>query len=313
MFHETVTFHPRINEKSKKIGRKSSLYELCYPPSKRRNDEQVYMMSIARPQSALIARHNNGSKCTKKSTSTQYTDYPIYNTDDIKFSDTLKFANEIKVNAKKNNSKRFETVDQLILHQQEKCEKLLQARQKLDKEMMQECTFHPSINSETSLSNMSKKVVIAGLERFNELRELAKKQKMELQERERKAFSVDKFSLKSRVRNVKGALVTVPDPFSFVDITTSQNDTDTKQFMTHSKNITCTKNVNCNDSFAKDNNTQRDLVWKILKQECSSDIDQLKYGSYQPIQTIANEQSKNYFKGLEEAIDLVAPCLETNS
>ena len=148
-------------------------------------------------------------------------------------------------------------------YQNEKNRKLLEARKKLDQKEMAECTFKPQINSHNM--NNTNMIMIAGWDRFKELKQLSLKKQMEIEQREYDVFNVNAKVLKCRKKNANGTLQTVIKPFN---LATTHND------------IRCNKRDNeeirCNEYSYKPEtmlSRQRDKVWEILKDECYDDDD----------------------------------------
>ncbi len=86
--------------------------------------------------------------------------------------------------------------------------KLRQTRQEVEYEAMKECTFAPDVAG-ARVPKQSGPVVVRGLGRYLELKDLAKRLEDEKQSREKKAFLVAGASKSKKVRGK-----TVPQPFN---------------------------------------------------------------------------------------------------
>lgn len=175
----------------------------------------------------------------------------------------------------------------------EKQQKLLEARRELDKIKMKECTFKPKLNKTNKNSKISNlyyedqyitntdftknKILIKGLDRYYELKELAKEKEKEFQIRKDGAFNVNKNILNKRKKNLKGTLQTCPKPFNL-----SQNQ--------HKKLKPCDKtpergsyqrvfqkSKNRKKLFKKQHHTRierkKSMIWKILQEDLINGIN----------------------------------------
>jgi hypothetical protein len=99
-----------------------------------------------------------------------------------------------------------EQVMQRIREEQSRKEQLIQERRRqLELERHSECTFAPGTHK--PFEESAKPVVVSGLDRFFELRELAAKQNKDQNDREAKAFNLKT----SSIARCNG--VTIPEPF----------------------------------------------------------------------------------------------------
>ncbi|ETO29048.1 hypothetical protein RFI_08079 [Reticulomyxa filosa] len=143
--------------------------------------------------------------------------------------------NEKKTNAIMSSSmhspNRIKIMEQ---REQDKQKKLIDARLKLDEEVMKECTFEPNIaksakrlsrsesmqvmlqkNRAYQSSNVLGKspTLIEGWDKFMAQQESARQKYLQQKAREKEVFSVDGSVLAARTMTTNGAMRTVPKPF----------------------------------------------------------------------------------------------------
>ena len=93
--------------------------------------------------------------------------------------------------------------------QQDKAERLERARRQVEADKLKECTFQPQLASATPSTVEAKPLVVRGLGRYMELKQLAKRQAEAQKEREQKAFLIEP---PARLQPY-----TVPEPFHLHD------------------------------------------------------------------------------------------------
>ncbi len=182
------TFEPSINPQSKKLSRASSLNELA----NNENARQKRLMKLEE-QNSLIE-----NACSFKPTIIQnrkFSNVPSYyrNPDDI--MKTIDEKNKIKE------------------------KKLEEIKRQSEQEELRACTFRPEAN--LARIDHDKQVQIRGLERFLELKELAKKQEEERKEREEKVFRLNP-------KQDPEQHYTVPQPFNLHPVTLTQSTKEIK-------------------------------------------------------------------------------------
>ena len=145
---KNLTFKPKINAKSAKIGRPSSLYELFKPEKSNKLKDKI---------------QKEAEKIFKK----EHPFQPQSQSQSINISDLIvaqKKASTNNIVSKQNRKSHYMLYEE---YQDEKNRKLLEARKKLDKEKMAECTFKPQINTiqnqeqgQTNINYHGNKIII---------------------------------------------------------------------------------------------------------------------------------------------------------
>lgn len=110
-------------------------------------------------------------------------------------------------------SKGAAVMDQIKQDMSKKAEAIAERRRAQEEELQAACTFAPSTRK--SYQDPQKPVVVSGLGRFFELRELAQQKQREQQDREAKVF-------RPEIIRPKGVGVTIPEPFA---LSSSQRET----------------------------------------------------------------------------------------
>ena len=246
------TFKPKINKKSSKMGRPSSIYELFQPEKsmKLKDKIQEEAEKIFKEQHPFQPKYENDLiVATKEETMMKQT------------------ASRSKIKSRCMSYEEYED---------EKKRKLLEARRKLDLEKMKECTFRPQINNKhrrkTKIQEHKNrlygdKIMVAGWDRFKELKELSLKKQQEIEQREYDVFNVSGKVLKCRKRNVNGTLQTITKPFNLATSNKIHQKCELERGLI--------KEGGDYDYKPETNlSKQRELVWKILKEECYQNDDE---------------------------------------
>ena len=166
-------YEPTINPISKRLGRSSSLTEIAYSNNSKEAKKKIAEENVAEQE----------KKCS-------FT--PKLNTTKFKYIDSqYKQSNSIS-----------KIINERLSVKKQKQEEL---KKVYEYESMKECTFAPQ--STEIKANLEAKVKVKGIERFLELREIAKRKEEELKEREEKVFLTNP----SYDPNVP---FTVPKPFN---------------------------------------------------------------------------------------------------
>lgn len=171
--YSQFTYEPTINQLSKKLGKSSSLSEIAFSLSSKEAKKKV-----AEEKAAEIER-----KCSFTPT----------------INSSEKFRNVVS------KYKQGENISEVIAEEMTaKRSKHEIIKKTKEYESMKECTFAPK--GVGKVLDMDNSVKVKGMERFLELREIARKREEELKEREEKVF------LLNPQTNLEG--YTVPKPFN---------------------------------------------------------------------------------------------------
>ena len=153
--YSKYTFEPRINPISKKLGRSSSLNEMAFANTSKESKKRVAEEKAAEQE----------RKCSF--------------TPKINNSENFKYINS--------HYKQGEQISQVISEQMSLKQQRHEDLKKVHEyESMKECTFAPQNIGKKA--NLDAKVKVKGIERFLELREIAKRKEEEQKEREEKVF-----------------------------------------------------------------------------------------------------------------------------
>eukprot|EP00698_Gefionella_okellyi_P002723 TRINITY_DN12591_c0_g1_i1.p1 TRINITY_DN12591_c0_g1~~TRINITY_DN12591_c0_g1_i1.p1 ORF type:complete len:634 (+),score=152.18 TRINITY_DN12591_c0_g1_i1:129-2030(+) len=156
-YYEQFTFKPKINPISKAIGRPSSVDQLV-------NNER---MELAREQARAAAAEMEREQCTFRP---QLTRASAAGT-------PSKFADPGVMLQKMEEYKKLRDL------------KMEQARQSMEYESLKGCTFNPEINRSQVKASQGP-IVVRGMGRYLELKELARRQLEEKKDREQRVFFV---------------------------------------------------------------------------------------------------------------------------
>lgn len=168
------TYEPKINPISKRLGRSSSLSEIAYSQSVKEAKKRIAEEKAAEQEKicSFTPRINSSEKF--KNITSQY-----------KQTDNISLV-----------------INEQIVNKQQKNEIIKKTK---EYEFMRDCTFTPQ--GVGKKINMEAKVKVKGMDRFMELREIARRQEEEQREREEKAFLLNPSS------NPDGSY-TIPRPFN---------------------------------------------------------------------------------------------------
>lgn len=176
-YYDKWTFKPRLNKKSKKMGRTSTIEELVAPTR-----------SLAVKQKILEEKEwEFKSACPFKPT-----------------------TNPVNIFAKSsgyNEAHPVTLIDDINLRKAAKEEKLSKAKKQIEARQMQECTFQPQITGKPKPAK--KPVFVRGIRKFMERKKLAEKLEEDERVRANRAFKVKSDILKLR----KGGRYTEARPF----------------------------------------------------------------------------------------------------
>ena len=186
--HDSVcTFKPEINLISKSLAKSKTIQEL----TENRRNQQVKNEGAARREQEL------NEQCTFQ---------PRVNTSK-KAKDIVK--NLPKTQFRVNVKEPEKIVKAIDTYRKDREMKLRQTRQEVEYESMKECTFAPDTHGH-KVPKQSGPVVVRGLGRYLELKDLAKRLDDEKRSRQEKAFLVR--AAKKSNKTKKGA--TIPQPFN---------------------------------------------------------------------------------------------------
>lgn len=205
-YYAKYSYEPKINHISKQIARNSSLDELAY-------DEE------GKIRKRLLAGQLTAEKeqvCTFKPDINKY-----------KFSVQSKYADADNLldNIKEEIRKKDEKVDVY--------------RSIKDSEELKDCTFKPKIKNKKPES--SHPVIVSGLDRFLELKELKKRYDQEKKEREDKVFGL-------KNKNNRDNYYTVPEPFNLTAENKDENLKRLRHERLHEEMKECTFKPNTMES-----------------------------------------------------------------
>jgi len=176
-YYEKYSFRPRLNKRSKKLGRASTIEELVAPPRSSAIKKKILEEEEQKFKSSCPFKPVTNPVNLFASSSGYNEEWPITLMGDI---DSRKAAKE---------------------------EKLSQAKMQIEAKEMKECTFQPQI---TGVPKPAKKpVFVRGIRKFMERKKYAEKLEEAEKERVKRAFQVDSNILKSR----KGGRYTTTKPF----------------------------------------------------------------------------------------------------
>eukprot|EP00201_Polytomella_parva_P019268 CAMPEP_0175057046 /NCGR_PEP_ID=MMETSP0052_2-20121109/11032_1 /TAXON_ID=51329 ORGANISM="Polytomella parva, Strain SAG 63-3" /NCGR_SAMPLE_ID=MMETSP0052_2 /ASSEMBLY_ACC=CAM_ASM_000194 /LENGTH=264 /DNA_ID=CAMNT_0016322187 /DNA_START=161 /DNA_END=952 /DNA_ORIENTATION=- len=176
-YYRQFSFEPKLNERSKKIGRRHSISELY------RNEEgQRKLQDLI-----AAAEEEQAQECT--------------------------FAPQINPRSAAIGRMRrpslFEAPHHSEAAEQLRADKAVELRAAIERDEMKECTFTPAINREGPPMSLDP-IVVPGLGRFLELKALAKKAEDEKLKRQEEVWNLRPKSSSGRIQRA-----TVPQPFSF--------------------------------------------------------------------------------------------------
>eukprot|EP00743_Colponemidia_sp_Colp-15_P009571 GILK01010468.1.p1 GENE.GILK01010468.1~~GILK01010468.1.p1 ORF type:complete len:699 (-),score=140.42 GILK01010468.1:90-2186(-) len=176
-YYGQFQFKPDINPISKKLARAMSFEELS--ANERHKNKQQEIREAA--EAAFAEEHT--FRPDIYSNTTKYRDVqPHYKLDD-------------------------NVMTQIKAEQEEKKRKVSQTKRDLEYEEMRGCTFTPEIIRGSAVTSQQSAVLVRGLGRYLELKELSKRLEEEKREREEKAFKIKV--------PTSGQVYTIPEPFAF--------------------------------------------------------------------------------------------------
>ena len=186
-FEKNCTFAPKINEISKSLAKSKTVQELT---DNRKSRQMKHDIAVRREEELK-------RQCTFQ---------PKVN--------TSKKAKEIVQNLpasqyRVNVNEPTKIVKAIATYKKDRETKLRQTRQEVEYEAMKECTFAPDTGGH-KVPKSSGPVVVRGLGRYLELKDLAKRLENEKKEREQKAYFVRGASKSTKTQ--RGA--TIPKPFN---------------------------------------------------------------------------------------------------
>jgi len=164
LFEEKCTFKPTINPVSKALGRSSSVEEMT---------EGSQMAKVRRRRALVEANQKFVEECPFKPK--------------IRKSKLHSDENAFRMGYGRICENADVVEKRMRQRQAELEEKLERERHAKVVEKLKDCTFHPEINSQRPKTNKGP-VVVRGLGRFLELRDLAKRREEEKSQREREVF-----------------------------------------------------------------------------------------------------------------------------
>ena len=195
-YYSQFNFKPSLSEKSKSMGHATDLHELVY----NEKGEKV-RRSIARE-----VEEEFNSKCTFKPRLT-------------KPGGSTSKENVIPIASLQIAGDQDTVIQRIESYRQEKELRIKEYRQEMEMEKMQECTFAPRTNpAGTDKAKLNKPVVVHGLTRFLQNRELARMKDVEKKQREAKVFASG--------RGKPKACFTVAQPFRLSKSKTAQKRRD---------------------------------------------------------------------------------------
>merc|ERR550519_2667280 len=131
------SFKPKLSKKSKHIGRQSTLRELCSTEATERK-----LRKLRRDKERALKK-----ECTFRP-KTESSDLPVH---------ASGFGSACPI----------EIMENIDRHRKRKSERLTEARQKFEQEMLSECTFEPNIEASSYQRVQPKRTVnVPGLERY---------------------------------------------------------------------------------------------------------------------------------------------------
>jgi len=176
-YYERYSFKPRLNKRSKKLGRASTIEELVAPAR-----SSVVKQRIREEQEREFR-----SSCP--------------------FKPTTNPVNVFASSSGYNEEHPISLIDDINLRKAAKEEKLSRAKMQIEAKQMQECTFQPRITGKPKPPK--KPVFVRGIRKFMERKKYAEKLEQDERERVERAFKVNSNILKSR----KGGRYTEAKPF----------------------------------------------------------------------------------------------------
>ena len=120
----------------------------------------------------------------------------------------------------------------LATEQREREERLERIRRKVEADKMKDCTFAPETGKQTPSTAEDKPLIVRGLGRYMELKQMAKRQSEAQKQREQKAFLIEP---PSRLHPY-----TVPEPFVLHEKTRDERLERTRKEVEESRNAECT-------------------------------------------------------------------------
>jgi len=176
-YYERYSFRPRLNKKSKIIGRRSTIEELVAPARS----------SAVKKKILEQQEHEFKSSCP--------------------FKPKTNPVNVFASSSGYNEEHPLTLIGDINARKAAKEEKLSQAKIQIEAKQMQECTFQPQITGKPK--HPKKPVFVRGIRKFMERKKHAEKLEEEERERVKRAFKVNKNILKMR----KGGRYTETRPF----------------------------------------------------------------------------------------------------
>ena len=221
---ETYTFKPSINQNSRYISHDMVNDEDKYDRMGKVEFEKIQQKK-AKIQEDYYAKYsyepkiNPSSKYMCKTHSASVSKNQEY----VENEESFSFQPKLESNKKFSNIKSFYSNPEKILEnigekEKQKQEKLMNIKQECEKKEFQDCTFAPKLSE---FSDQKETVLIPGLDRFIELKNLTKKQEEEKKAREHKAFGIKGNS----------NYITVPQPFNLAPDMKTENIKKIKQTM----------------------------------------------------------------------------------
>ncbi|CAG9333463.1 unnamed protein product [Blepharisma stoltei] len=206
-YYSKFTYEPEINQLSKALGRAVSLEELAYD-----EEGKIKKRLLA---GALTAEKEQACTFKPEINKNKYTGIRS------KYTDPENVLDNIHEELNKKN------------------EKIEAHRSIKDSEELKDCTFKPQIN--TPKPQTAKPIVVSGLDRFLELKELKKRYDEEKKEREEKVFGL-------KNKNNWDHYYTVPQPFNLTTANKEENLKKLKQERLEEEMRECTFKPNTMES-----------------------------------------------------------------
>jgi len=244
--HEKCTFSPVLNPHSQKLASKTldtfpdrleKLSKLDYEKAEKKKAEiqENYYSKFKfepkiNPTSRVMAKHSSKkelsytpSKLAKESVS-----MPTQVDEDYSFQpSTYKSTKYADVQSKYSSPSTI--LNDILSYQKSKQEKITSQKQISESQKLKGCTFTPKVNKKKPQED--KPVVVAGLNRYLELRDMLKMQEQELKLRQEKVFNL---------KPKGGHYQTVPEPFNISNTDKTQKTQKLKEELLQEEMKECT-------------------------------------------------------------------------
>jgi len=198
-YYERYSFKPRLNKKSLKLGKASTMKELV-APARRSETKRKILEEQEREFKASCP-----------------------------FKPTTNPVNVFVSSSRYNEEHPVTLIDDISLRQAAKEEKLSLAKMQIEAKEMQECTFQPRITGKPK--PQKKPVFVRGIRKFMERKKYAEKLEQDEKARVERAFKVNKNILRMR----KGGRYTEAKPFTFQTHKNRGNFRKVKKYQAQSK------------------------------------------------------------------------------